>query len=206
MSESIHRFFLSCQLSLVAVERKKTLEAYLNEELFPEEREQLKTLNHEARKIEFLGVRRLRNEMNLISPIAYTVTRRPFLGIQLDTFISISHSKNYCALGVSSNEIGIDIEEINPRIERIAERFVNIDEKQFVSEENILDLTKLWTMKEAMFKLNKRTGIDFKSELIIEEKYGEKYFGKMLNENGWRRVKLECFQQGELMISACQYA
>ena len=206
MSESIHRFFLSCQLSLVAIERKKTLEAYLNEELFPEEREQLKTLNHEARKIEFLGVRRLRNEMNLISPIDYTVTRRPFLGIQLDTFISISHSKNYCALGVSSNEIGIDIEEINPRIERIAERFVNIDEKQFVSEENILDLTKLWTMKEAMFKLNKRTGIDFKSELIIEEKYGEKYFGKMLNENGWRRVKLECFQQGELMISACQYA
>ena len=206
MSESIHRFFLSCQLSLVAVERKKTLEAYLNEELFPEEREQLKTLNHEARKIEFLGVRRLRNEMNLISPIDYTITRRPFLGIQLDTFISISHSKNYCALGVSSNEIGIDIEEINPRIERIAERFVNIDEKQFVSEEYILDLTKLWTMKEAMFKLNNRTGIEFKSELIIEEKYGENYFGKMLNENGWRRVKLECFQQGELMISACQYA
>jgi phosphopantetheinyl transferase len=206
MSESIHRFFLSCQLSLVAIERKKTLEAYLNEELFPEEREQLKTLNHEARKIEFLGVRRLRNKMNLISPIDYSISRRPFLGIQLDTFISISHSKNYCALGVSSNEIGIDIEEINPRIERIAERFVNIDEKQFVSEENILDLTKLWTMKEAMFKLNKRTGIDFKSELIIEEKYGENYFGKMLNENGWRRVKLECFQQGELVISACQYA
>ncbi len=205
MSESIHRFFLSCQLSLVAVERKKTLEAYLNEELFPEEREQLKTLNHEARKIEFLGVRRLRNEMNLISPIDYTITRRPFLGIQLDTFISISHSKNYCALGVSSNEIGIDIEEINPRIERIAERFVNIDEKQFVSEEYILDLTKLWTMKEAMFKLNNRTGIEFKSELIIEEKYGENYFGKMLNENGWRRVKLECFQQSELVISVCQY-
>ena len=205
MSDSIHRFFLSGQLNLVAVERKKTLEAYLNEELFPEEREQLNTFKNESRKIEFLGVRRLRNEMNLISPIHYSVTRKPFLGVQLDTFISISHSKNYCALGVSSNEIGIDIEEMNPRIERIAERFVNMDEKQLINEESVLDLTKLWTMKEAMFKVNNRTGIDFKSELIIEEKSGENYFGRMLNENGWRRVKLACFQQGELVISACQY-
>ena len=205
MSDSIHRFFLSGQLNLVAVERKKTLEAYLNEGLFPEEREQFNTLNHESRKIEFLGVRRLRNEMSLISPIHYSVTRKPFLGVQLDTFISISHSKNYCALGVSSNEIGIDIEEMNPRIERIAERFVNKDEKQLINEESVLDLTKLWTMKEAMFKVNNRTGIDFKSELIIEEKSGENYFGRMLNENGWRRVKLVCFQQGEFVISACQY-
>jgi 4'-phosphopantetheinyl transferase len=205
MSESIHKFFLSDQLGLVAIERKKPIVAYLNEELFSEEQEQLNTLNHESRKIEFLGVRRLRNEMNLISPIDYTVTRKPFLGVQLDTFISISHSKNYCALGVSSTEIGIDLEEISPRIERIASRFLNSAENQFVSEETILDLTKLWTMKEAMFKLNNRTGIDFKSELIIEEKNGENYAGRMLDNTGWRRVKLTCFQQDKLVISACQY-
>jgi phosphopantetheinyl transferase len=205
MSESFHRIYLSDQLSSVAIERKKTFEAYLNEELFPEEREQLNTFKHESRKIEFLGIRRLRNELDLISPIHYAVTRKPFLGSQLDTFISISHSKNYCALGVSSSQIGIDIEEMSPRIERIAERFVNVEETKFISEESVLDLTKLWTMKEAMFKLNNRTGIDFTSELIIEEKYGEIYSGRMLNENGWIRVKLECFQQDELVISACQY-
>jgi phosphopantetheinyl transferase len=205
MSESFHRIYLSDQLSSVAIERKKTFEAYLNEELFPEEREQLNTFKNDSRKIEFLGIRRLRNELDLISPIHYTVTRKPFLGSQLDTFISISHSKNYCALGVSSSQIGIDIEEMSPRIERIAERFVNVEETKFISEESVLDLTKLWTMKEAMFKLNNRTGIDFTSELIIEEKYGEIYSGRMLNENGWIRVKLECFQQDELVISACQY-
>jgi phosphopantetheinyl transferase len=205
MSESIHRFFLSDALSSVSLERKKTVEAYRNEELFPEERKQLNTLNHEFRKIEFLGVRRLRNKSDLRSPIHYSEARKPYLGNQLNTFISISHSKNYCALGVSSNEIGIDTEEMSPRIERIASRFVSNEEIQFIGEQSILDLTKLWTMKEAMFKLNDRTGIEFKSELLIEGKSSDFYTGKMLTSKGWERVKLECFQLGDLVISACQY-
>jgi 4'-phosphopantetheinyl transferase EntD len=120
-------------------------------------------------------------------------------------FISISHSKNFCAFGFSSHEIGIDIEELSPRIERIASRFVNSVEMSFIAEDKILDLTKLWTMKEAMFKLNNRTGIEFKSELIIEGKTDQIYFGKMLGEKGWERVKLECFQLGNLVISTCCY-
>lgn len=205
MSGSLQKIYLSDLLSLVAIERKKTVVAYENEELFQEEMEELITFQNESRKIEFLGVRRLRNESTLRSPIYYSEVRKPFLKHELNTFISISHSKNFCALGISKNEIGIDIEEMSPRIERIAERFVNREEKQFISEDSILDLTKLWTMKEAMFKLNNRTGIDFKTELIIEEKFGEIYFGKMLSENSWKRVKLECFQQGDLVISACRY-
>jgi phosphopantetheinyl transferase len=205
MSETIHRIYLSDQISSVLIEEKKSFEAYLNESLFIDEREQLDLLLHENRKVEFLGIRRLRNESKLPSPIFYTEARKPFLDQKLNTFISISHSKNYCALGFSSHEIGIDIEELNPRIERIASRFVSSVEMSFISEDEILDLTKLWTMKEAMFKLNNRAGIEFKSELIIEGKTDEIYFGKMLGEKGWERVKLECFQLGNLVISTCCY-
>jgi phosphopantetheinyl transferase len=205
MSESLYRIFLSDKLSSVAIAKKKPFEAYLHEDLYPEEREQLNTFHNEARKVEFIGVRRLRNQLNLPSPIYYSKARKPFLRKQLNTFISVSHSKNYCAFGTSSIEIGIDIEEMSPRIERVAYRFVSNEEEQFIGEQSIVDLTKLWTMKEAMFKLNNRSGIEFKSELIIEEKSGEIYFGKMWCEERWRRVKLECFQHGELMISACSY-
>jgi phosphopantetheinyl transferase len=205
MSETIHRIYLSDQISSVLIEEKKSFEAYLNESLFIDEREQLDLLLHENRKVEFLGIRRLRNESKLPSPIFYTEARKPYLDQKLNTFISISHSKNYCALGFSSHEIGIDIEEMNPRIERIASRFVSSVEMSFISEDKILDLTKLWTMKEAMFKLNNRAGIEFKSELIIEGKTDEIYFGKMLGEKGWERVKLECFQLGNLVISTCCY-
>lgn len=205
MSETIYKIYLSDQLSSVAIEEKKPIGSYLNEPLFQEEREQLNGLSHDFRKIEYLGVRRLRNEATLPSPIYYTESRKPFLKKELSTFISISHSKHYCALGVSSNELGIDIEEISPRIERIASRFMNSDEEQFIGDQKILDLTKLWTMKEAMFKLNNRTGIEFKTELIIKKKSGVGYTGKMLTESGWKRVKLECFQLEELVISACSY-
>ena len=168
MSETFHRIFLSDQLSSVDIEEKKPFGAYLEEQLFPEEREQLNSLTNDIRKIEFLGVRRIRNESNLSSPIYYSDSRKPFLKKELNTYISISHSKHYCAFGASSRELGIDIEEISPRIERIASRFVSEEEKQFISEQKILDLTKIWTMKEAMFKLNNRTGIEFITELIIE--------------------------------------
>ena len=205
MSETIHRIYLSDQISSVLIEEKKSFEAYLNESLFIDEREQLDLLLQENRKVEFLGVRRLRNESKLPSPIFYTEARKPYLDQKLNAFISISHSKNFCAFGFSSHEIGIDIEELSPRIERIASRFVNSVEMSFISADKILDLTKLWTMKEAMFKLNNRTGIEFKSELIIEGKTDEIYFGKMLGEKGWERVKLECFQLGNLVISTCCY-
>lgn len=205
MSETIHRIYLSDQISSVLIEEKKSFEAYLNESLFIDEREQLDLLLHENRKVEFLGVRRLRNESKLPSPIFYTEARKPYLDQKLNAFISISHSKNFCAFGFSSHEIGIDIEELSPRIERIASRFVNSVEMSFIAEDKILDLTKLWTMKEAMFKLNNRTGIEFKSELIIEGKTDQIYFGKMLGEKGWERVKLECFQLGNLVISTCCY-
>ena len=205
MSETIHRIYLSDQISSVLIEEKKSFEAYLNESLFIDEREQLDLLLQENRKVEFLGVRRLRNESKLPSPIFYTEARKPYLDEKLNAFISISHSKNFCAFGFSSHEIGIDIEEMSPRIERIASRFVSSVEMSFISEDKILDLTKLWTMKEAMFKLNNRAGIEFKSELIIEGKTDEIYFGKMLGEKGWERVKLECFQLGNLVISTCCY-
>lgn len=206
MSETFHRIFLSDQLSSVVIEEKKPFESYMEEQLFPEEMEQLNNLTNESRKIEFLGVRRIRNKSTISTPIFYSNSRKPFLKKELNTYISISHSKHYCALGVSSKELGIDIEEISPRIERIASRFVSDEEKQFISEQKILDLTKIWTMKEAMFKLNNRTGIEFITELIIEGKSGDIYSGKMLTENGWKQVKIECFQRETLVISACIYA
>jgi len=205
MSETFQRIYLSDASSSVVVDSKKQLSAYDQAALFSEEREQFSALSNEFRKVEFLGVRSLRSELAILSPILYSESRKPYLNEKQNLFISISHSKNYCALGSSSSEIGIDIEEMSPRIERISARFVHRDEEKFIGANRLLDLTKIWTMKEAMFKLNDRLGIEFKTELIIEEQIGCIYFGKMLTEKSWQRVKLECFQQEDLVISACSY-
>jgi phosphopantetheinyl transferase (holo-ACP synthase) len=206
MSESFERIYLSDSTSSVAVESKKQISTYAQVALFPEEKEQLGALSNEFRKVEFLGVRSLRNKLSILESINYTENRKPYLDGNQHMFISISHSKKYCALGASSNHIGIDIEEISPRIERISSRFLHRDEEKFIGANHLLDLTKLWTMKEAMFKLNDRSGIEFKTELIIEEQSGDVYFGKMLTEKNWRKVKLECFQLNELVISVGSFA
>lgn len=206
MSETFQRIYLSDRIGSIAIDQKKRIKDSFIDDLFTEEKEQFHILSQEERKEEFLGVRRLRNELNLLSPIQYSANRKPSLSNLPNTFISISHSKHFCALGVSKHELGIDIEEISPRIERISSRFINELENQFIGNQSLRDLTKLWTMKEAMFKLNNRTGIQFKTELIIEKKFGDIYAGKMLTDKGWEQVKLECFQLEELVISACIYA
>ena len=205
MTESFQRIYLSDSTSSVVVESKKQLNTYAQATLFTEEREQFSALSNEFRKVEFLGVRSLRNKLGILEAIHYTKNRKPYLDGNQHMFISISHSKKYCALGASTHHIGIDIEEVSRRIERISERFVHQDEEKFIGTDHLLDLTKLWTMKEAMFKLNDRSGIEFKTELIIEEQSGGVYFGKMLTEKNWRQVKLECFQLDELVISVSSF-
>lgn len=205
MSESFQRIYLSDASSSIVLDSKKQLSAYDQVALFPEERDQLSALSNEFRKIEFLGVRSLRNDLAILATILYSENRKPYIDGKQGIFISISHSKKQCALGVSSHPIGIDIEEVSPRIERISARFVHRAEEKFIGANRLLDLTKIWAMKEAMFKLNDRSGIEFKTELIIEEQSGDIYFGKMLTEKSWRRVKLECFQEEDLVISACCY-
>jgi hypothetical protein len=71
----------------------------------------------------------------------------------------------------------------------------------FFSSFSIKNLTIAWTLKEALFKLNTRNGIDFRTELLIEEKTTVGYNCKMLDTDGWRFVKLKVIEKDNLIIS-----
>ena len=53
--------------------------------------------------------------------------------------ISISHSNNYCILLTSNNNIGVDIQYINPNIEKISDKFLNNIEKNRINIVKIAD-------------------------------------------------------------------
>ncbi len=81
--------------------------------------------------------------------------------------ISLSHCKQYAAAIASKVPVGIDIEQITPRIERIAERFVHEDEWRFVKEKDRLTmLYLLWSGKEALCKLYGKKAVDFRNHMI----------------------------------------
>ncbi|MFM6934950.1 MAG: 4'-phosphopantetheinyl transferase superfamily protein [Flavobacteriales bacterium] len=205
MSAEIYKIQIEEPSIQIAFQGKQCVDFYEPQKLFPIEMLAFENIRQEGRQVEFLGIRNLRDFLALQSPIHYQESGKPYIGNDAHSFISISHSKNYCALSVGVVEMGIDIEEISERIERISERFVHPEEMEFIEQDRLTGLTRLWTMKEAMFKLNARTGIEFKTELRIESTEGSRFIGRMLTSSGWKNVVVECFQHEQLILSICRY-
>lgn len=159
----------------------------------------LSSISNEKRKQEFLQVRKLRNDTIGKMEILYSENGKPQLSNSND-FISISHSQNFVGILKAPFNIGLDIEELNERILKVKERFLN-DEEIYMFGNGIENITTAWTLKEAMFKLNLRKGIDFRKELLVTEKTEVGFLGKMLDIDGWRLVNLKTLQKENLIIS-----
>lgn len=82
--------------------------------------------------------------------------------------ISISHSADLSALLLSENlEVGIDIEKIDSKIERIQHKFLRDEELQSISSDHRLEqIYVYWCAKEAMYKLHGKKQLDFKEHLF----------------------------------------
>lgn len=126
---------------------------------------------HEKRKTEWLCVRLLLHEMFLtheVIELIYDVKGKPSIK-NIEGHISISHTGNYVAVIYhKKNSTGIDIERITPRIEKIAYKFLNEHERQFVQGDNCLEkLYVIWGAKESIFKWYGRGDMDFKTNFNI---------------------------------------
>ncbi|HWB65070.1 MAG TPA: 4'-phosphopantetheinyl transferase superfamily protein, partial [Chitinophagales bacterium] len=66
------------------------------------------------------------------------------------------------------NFVGLDIENINPKIEKIAHKFLTPGEIEAIPEhEKIEKLILMWSAKEALYKLYSMRGIEFKTQLLL---------------------------------------
>lgn len=96
-------------------------------------------------------------------------TRKPFLPNEQYHF-SISHCGNIAAAIASSGyRVGIDVEFITPKVERIKHKFLHAEEMRFVNAQpqhmQLQLLSILWSAKEAMFKWFGNGEVDF-SEMM----------------------------------------
>lgn len=73
-----------------------------------------------------------------------------------EAHLSISHTQQFAAVMFSRNKaVGIDLENINPKVERIAHKFLREDEINAIDEEEkIGKLILYWSAKEALYKLH----------------------------------------------------
>ncbi len=106
---------------------------------------------------------------------------KPFLA-QEKTQISISHSHDLAALIYSEKIVGIDVQlELN-RITRIAKKFVNDSEEQYIDVENVVPYYHvIWGAKESMYKAYGRKNVDFKKDMKV---HSFKWNGKKVKMSG----------------------
>lgn len=104
--------------------------------------------------------------------IAIADTRKPFLPDEVFHF-SISHCGDYAAAIVSKTKrVGIDVELLTPRVEKIKHKFLHPEELEMLQAseaDQITTLTLLWSAKEAMFKWWGNGDVDFSEVLRIHE-------------------------------------
>jgi len=135
-----------------------------------EELETLERFSHLPRKIEWLSVRVLLNEMaGSDLSIYYNGNRKPFIKGN-SYYISISHSRDLTSILLSrEKKVGIDLEYMSHRIGSISDRFVNKQESIVEDEEQRkYHLYIHWCAKEALYKICDKQDINFKENLTIE--------------------------------------
>lgn len=115
----------------------------------------------------YLAIRQLLKIID-VQPLTlqYNPNGKPYL---IDgRFISITHIKNIAAVALSSNSVGIDLEQYHEKIKKISQRFLSSDESSDLKKAtDIHFLTQIWTAKEALYKIFGTPGIDFKKQILI---------------------------------------
>jgi len=126
------------------------------------------SFTHAARKKEWICIRLLLKKLNWNFSIGYHESGKPFLENSM-AHISISHTKDFAGLIISDySVVGIDLERINPRIEKIAHKFVSSEEEKMLAGENHLEkLFVIWGVKEVLFKMHSIGELLFKEHLAV---------------------------------------
>ena len=111
-----------------------------------------------ARRMEYICERALLKDMmnGRILNIFHNEDGKPILNNGLN--ISISHTRGYIAIILSETKnVGIDIEYVSDRVEKISSRFMREDE----SADDIISLLVHWCAKETLYKLFSSEHLDF---------------------------------------------
>lgn len=134
--------------------------------------QELEGLKAPSRKLEYLTVRVLLKAMwGREVRIGHESSGKPFLWNE-PCRISISHTKNYVAVGLHATASpGIDIERYGERVRKVASRFVREDEMPgrecMESQEELYQLLLHWSAKETMFKVLDCREVDFLQHLKV---------------------------------------
>lgn len=117
----------------------------------------------------FLSVRKLLIEAGYTDfDLNYDTNGKPSLAD--GKHISITHSYDFSAIIVSSQNVGIDLEKQREKIIKIADKFIGSESSFLNIERNYKeDLSVIWGAKEALYKMCNSRSLSFKQDMHIHD-------------------------------------
>jgi len=134
--------------------------------------------NSPEHQAQFLAKELLLRYLKIDKQLDYLDSGKPVL--RNGAYISVSHSRNWVGIALSSQEIGMDMEFANPKLIKIASKFVHPSEHEILDVNNVMDLQFLWTAKESIYKLAGQKGLRFKEDIILQNFDREKLQAEFL--------------------------
>jgi len=93
---------------------------------------------------------------------------KPYL-VNLPYHISLSHSFDYAAVMIGKDPVGIDIEQVKQKVERIAHKFMRKEELAFIKPaDKIPQLYVCWCAKEAVYKCYGQKEVSFLDNILLD--------------------------------------
>lgn len=117
----------------------------------------------------FLSVRKLLMEAGYTDfDLNYDTNGKPSLAD--GKHISITHSYDFSAIIISSQNVGIDLEKQREKIIKIADKFIGSESSFLNIDRNYKeDLSVIWGAKEALYKMCNSRSLSFKQDMHIQD-------------------------------------
>jgi 4'-phosphopantetheinyl transferase len=190
-------FIWSIEESFTALKENITITKKCND--------RLSGMRSEIHKRGFLSVRQLLKVAGYeASDLFYDLHGKPHLtdGKQ----ISITHSFVYSAIIISEfDEVGIDIELLRDKVQRIGHKFVGYENNYLTKQELTRRLTIIWCIKESLYKAFAFKGVSFKKHIKVLpfSAYGNNAVAWVFYEGKLAKYKTHYFAVDGFM---CAYA
>ena len=127
-------------------------------------RELLKTRKSSIHKLQFLSVRAILIELGYADDNLSYQDNVPTLDDSKK--ISISHSNLFSCVIISDLKVGIDVQEINHKINTITKKFIEY-ETSYLDLDDFKRMTIIWNIKESIYKIANIIGLDYKTHLLV---------------------------------------